>query len=47
VPITGQSTAASYSFTGLTPAVTYTIALNALGAAGLSNWSSPVSQIAI
>ncbi len=47
VPITVQSTAADYSFTGLTPAVTYTIAVNAFGAAGLSNWSSPVSQIAI
>jgi hypothetical protein len=47
VPITVQSTAADYSFTGLTPAVSYTIAVNAFGTAGLSNWSSPVSQIAI
>jgi hypothetical protein len=47
VPITAQSTAASYSFIGLTPAVSYTIAVNAFGTAGLSNWSSPVTQIAI
>ena len=47
VPITAQSTAADYSFTGLTPAVFYTIAVNAFGTAGLSNWSSPVSQIAV
>ena len=47
VPQTGQSTAASYSFNGLTPGVSYTIACNAVGAAGPSNWSSPVSQIAV
>ncbi len=46
-PITAQSTAANYSFADLTPAVTYTIAVNAFGTAGLSNWSSPVSQIAV
>jgi alanine dehydrogenase len=47
VPITAQSTAAYYAFTGLTPAVSYTIAVNAFGTAGLSNWSSPASQIAV
>jgi hypothetical protein len=47
VPVTAQSTAASFAFTGLTPAVSYTIAVNAFGTAGLSNWSSPASQIAI
>ena len=47
VPITAQSTAAYYAFTGLTPAVSYTIAVNAFGTAGLSNWSTPASQIAV
>jgi hypothetical protein len=47
VPITGQSTAASYTFSGLTPGVSYTIAANAVGAAGPGNWSNPASQIAV
>ncbi|HEY5043013.1 MAG TPA: hypothetical protein VIK53_13535 [Verrucomicrobiae bacterium] len=47
VPLTGQSTAASYTFSGLTPGVAYTIACNAVGAAGPSNWSNPASQIAV
>jgi hypothetical protein len=46
-PLTGQSTAASYTFSGLTPGVSYTIAANAVGAAGPGNWSSPVSLIAV
>jgi hypothetical protein len=46
-PITGQSTAASYLFTGLTPGVSYTIAANAVGAAGPSSWSKPVSEFAV
>jgi len=45
--LTGQSTAASYTFSGLTPGVAYTIACNAVGAAGPSNWSNPASQIAV
>ena len=32
VPQTGQSTAASFAFTGLTPGVSYTITANAVGA---------------
>jgi hypothetical protein len=44
--ITGQSTAANYAFTGLTPGVSYTFAVNAVGAAGPSKWSSPVSMFA-
>jgi hypothetical protein len=44
--LTGQSTAASYTFSGLTPGVAYTIAGNAVGAAGPSNWSNPASLIA-
>jgi hypothetical protein len=47
VPITGQSTAASYTFSDLVPGVTYTSTVNAVGSAGPSNWSNPVSQIAI
>jgi hypothetical protein len=47
VPITAQSTAASYLFTGLTPGVTYTVACNAVGAAGPSDWSSPMSQMVV
>jgi hypothetical protein len=44
---TGQSTAASFAFSGLTPGVSYTITANAVGAAGPSNWSNPASLIAI
>ena len=47
VPLTGQSTAASFTFSGLTPSVAYTIACNAVGAAGPSNWSNPATQIAV
>jgi hypothetical protein len=47
VPMTGQSTAASFIITGLTPGVTYTVLCNAVGAAGPSNWSNPVSIIAV
>lgn len=47
VPLTGQSTAASFTFSGLTPGVSYTIAGNAVGAAGPSNWSNPASLIAV
>ena len=47
VPVTGLSTAASYAFSGLTRGVSYTIAGNAVGAAGPSNWSNPVSEIAL
>jgi hypothetical protein len=43
VPLTSQGTAASCTFSGLTPGVTYTIAVNAVGAAGPSNWSNPAS----
>jgi hypothetical protein len=44
---TAQTTAASKTFTGLTPGVVYRIEVNAVGAAGPSNWSEPVSQIAV
>ena len=45
--LTAQSTAASYTFGGLTPAVAYVIACNAVGAAGPSSWSNPFTQIVI
>jgi hypothetical protein len=47
VPITIQGTAASCTFSGHTPGVIYSIALNAVGAAGPGNWSNPASQIVI
>jgi hypothetical protein len=43
-PITAQSTAANYTFTGLTPGMNYTVTVNAVGAAGTSDWSNPASQ---
>ncbi|MGH7953865.1 MAG: fibronectin type III domain-containing protein [Limisphaerales bacterium] len=43
----GQSTAASTTFGGLMPGTSYNIEVNALGAAGPSDWSNPVSQIAV
>ncbi len=46
-PLTGQSTAASFTFSGLTPGVSYTITANAVGAAGPGNWSNPASLIAV
>jgi hypothetical protein len=42
-PLLAQSTASFYLFTGLTPGVNYTAVANALGAAGLSDWSNPAS----
>jgi hypothetical protein len=45
--VTGQSTGASFTFAGLTPGVIYAIAVNAFGSSGASNWSGPVSQMAV
>jgi hypothetical protein len=47
VPLTGQSTGARCTFTGLTPGVSYKIAASATGTAGPGDWSSPASLIAI
>ena len=47
VPITYQGTAANWTISGLTPGVIYSFALNAVGAAGPSNWSSAVSLMVI
>ena len=42
-----QTTAASNTFTGLTPGVVYNVDVNAVGAAGPSDWSEPVSQMVL
>jgi hypothetical protein len=47
VPMTYQGTAVGCTFSGLTPGVIYTIALNAGGAAGTSNWSQSASMMVI
>lgn len=44
---TAQTTAANTSFENLTPGVTYTVEANAVGSAGPSDWSQPVSQMAV
>jgi hypothetical protein len=44
---TAQTTSASNTFAGLTPGVTYNVVANAVGAAGPSDWSDPVSQMAV
>jgi hypothetical protein len=42
-----QTTGGRITFSGLTPGVTYTTQVNAVGAAGPSDWSQPVSQMAV
>jgi len=42
-----QTTAASITFSGLTPGVVYRAVVNVVGAAGPSNWSEPVTQMAL
>jgi hypothetical protein len=44
---TTQTTAASTSFEDLTPGVVYIVQVNAVGAAGPSDWSNPVSKMAV
>lgn len=44
---TAQTTAASNTFAGLTPGVIYKVEANAVGTAGPSDWSDPVSQMAL
>jgi hypothetical protein len=44
---TAQTTAASNTFTGLTPGVVYKLDANVVGSAGPSDWSNPVSQMAV
>jgi fibronectin type III domain protein len=42
-----QTTAGRTTFSGLTPGVVYVVQVNAVGAAGPSDWSQPVSQMAV
>ena len=44
---TAQTTAASNTFSGLTPGVVYTTEVNVVGSAGPSDWSDPVPQMAV
>ncbi len=44
VVMSWQTTAASNTFSGLTPGEVYRVQANAVGAAGPSNWSMPVAQ---
>jgi len=42
-----QTTGGRTTFSGLTPGVAYTAQVNAVGAAGPSDWSNPVSKMAV
>jgi hypothetical protein len=44
---TSQTTAAGCTFAGLTPGVVYVIEVNAVGSAGPSDWSNPVSKMVV
>jgi hypothetical protein len=44
---TAQTTGGRNTFSGLTPGVTYAVQANAVGSAGASDWSKPVSQMAM
>ena len=45
--LTAQTTAASNTFSGLTPGVVYEVTANAVSAAGPSDWSDPATQMVI
>jgi hypothetical protein len=42
-----QTSAASVAFTGLTPGVIYRLQANAVGTAGTSPWTGPVTQMVV
>jgi hypothetical protein len=44
---TAQTTGGRTTFSGMTPGVVYVAQVNAVGAAGPSDWSQPVSQMAV
>ena len=44
---TAQTTAASTTFSGLTPGMVYSVEVNAVGSAGPSDWSDAISQMAV
>lgn len=46
-PRTAQTTASYFTFTGLTPGVTYSVTANVVGAAGPSDWSDKATQMAV
>jgi len=45
-PVITQTTAANQTYTGLISGVSYTVEVNAVGAAGTSSWSNPASMFA-
>lgn len=44
---TAQTTAASNTFDGLTPGVVYAVTCNVVGSAGPSDWTDPITQMAV
>ena len=45
--LTAQTTAASNTFSGLTPGVVYQVTANAVSSAGPGDWSDPATQMVI
>ena len=45
--LTAQTTAASNTFTGLTPGVVYQVSANAVSSGGTSDWSDPATQMVV
>ena len=45
--LTAQTTAASNTFSGLTPGVVYQVSANAVSSAGASDWSDPATPMVI
>ena len=44
---TRQTTGARHTFSGLTPGIVYNVEVNALGAAGPSNWTGPARLMVV
>ena len=44
---TRQTTGARHTFSGLTPGTVYNVEVNAVGAAGPSNWTGPAKQMVV
>ena len=45
--LTAQTTAASNTFSGLTPGLVYQVTANAVSSAGISDWSDPATQMVV
>ena len=45
--LAAQTTAASNTFSGLTPGLVYQVTANAVSSAGISDWSDPATQMVI